>query len=156
MRAPSRTTALVAAVALQAGLVVVAVAPRLSARVFGQTYAVRVEPLDPIDPFRGAYVTLRYTDFQPESFQDGRTGDVFVPLVPDGDLWRGGPVRRERPATGPYVRCRYSGSLHCGIESLFLPQDRAAALERNLREGGVARIKVDGRGNASVLDVRTR
>jgi len=146
----------VAAVAVQAVLVVVAVAPRLSARVFGQTYAVRVEPLDPIDPFRGAYVTLRYTDFQSESVQAGRNGDVFVPLIRNGDLWRGGTAGRNRPATGPYVRCRYTGSLHCGIESLFLPQDRAAALERDLREGGVARIKVDGRGNASVLDVRTR
>ncbi len=154
MRVPSRTTALVAAVAVQAGLVVVAVAPRLSARLLGDTYAVRVEPLDPIDPFRGAYVTLRYTDFRTENVSSGGDGTVYVPLVPDGALWRAGAVVRERPASGPFVKCRFTGSLNCGIESLFLPQDKAKALERDLSQGGVARLKVDGRGNASVLDVR--
>ena len=154
MRAPSRTTALVAAVVVQAALVVVAVAPRLSARVLGDTYAVRVEPLDPIDPFRGAYVTLRYTDFAPEGFIEGLDGDVFVPLVRDGELWRGGGVRDDRPSAGPYVKCRYDGgTLHCGIESLFLPQDKAKALEQDLLAGGIARLKIDGRGNAVVLGV---
>jgi len=153
VKSPSRTTALVAAVVVQASLLVVAVAPRLSARVRGDTYLVRVEPLDPIDPFRGAYVTLRYTEFQPESFIEGLDGDVFVPLVRDGDLWRSGGLRDERPSEGPYVKCRYDGVLRCGIESLFLPQDKAKALERDLLDGGVARIKVDSRGNAIVLDV---
>ena len=154
MRVPTRTTALVATVAVQAALVVVAVAPRLSARLLGDTYAVRVEPLDPIDPFRGAYVTLRYTDFRTESVSSGGDGTVYVPLVRDGDLWQAGTVVRQRPTSGPFVKCRFTGSLHCGIESLFLPQAQAKALERDLSQGGVARLKVDGRGNASVLDVR--
>ncbi|HVE64227.1 MAG TPA: GDYXXLXY domain-containing protein [Mycobacteriales bacterium] len=154
MKGPSRTAALIAAVAVQAALIVVAVAPRLSARVLGDTYLVRVEPLDPIEPFRGAYVTLRYTDFQPESFAEGLDDkEVFVPLVRDGDLWRGGGLLDERPSAGPFVKCRYDGTLRCGIESLFLPQGKAKALERELLDGGVARIKVDSFGHAAVLDV---
>ena len=143
MRRVSRTTAVVAAVAVQALLVVVAVVPRLSARVFGDTYLVRVAPLDPIEPFRGAYVSLRYPDLGPQEFVEGLDGDAFVPLVRDGELWRGGALVTARPSSGPYLRCRYDGQLTCGIESLFLPQDKAKALERDLLDGGVARIKVD-------------
>ncbi len=53
----------VGAVALvQLALVGVAVAPRLSARLTGDEYRLRVAPVDPIDPFRGAYVDLDYPD----------------------------------------------------------------------------------------------
>lgn len=149
---PSRTAAVVAAVALQGALVVVAVAPRLSAHLFGTEYLVRVAPLDPVDPFRGAYVSLSYPDLQPsESIR--ADGDVFIPLVRSGDLWRGGGAVPTRPAGGPYLACRYDGVLRCGIESLFLPQAKAAALERDLADGGIARLKVDGRGHAAVLSV---
>ena len=55
----------VGAVALvQLALVGVAVAPRLSARLTGDEYRLRVAPVDPIDPFRGAYVDLDYPDLQ--------------------------------------------------------------------------------------------
>ena len=47
---------------VQLALVGVAVAPRLSARLTGDEYLLRVAPVDPIDPFRGAYVDLDYPD----------------------------------------------------------------------------------------------
>ena len=46
----------------QLALVGVGVAPQLSARATGDTYLVRVAPVDPIDPFRGTYVALDYPD----------------------------------------------------------------------------------------------
>ena len=58
----------------QAALVGVAVAPQLSARVTGDTYLFRVAPLDPIDPFRGAYVTLDYPDLQTDRSTARRLG----------------------------------------------------------------------------------
>ena len=48
----------------QLALVGVAVAPQLSARAFGDEYRMRVAPVDPIDPFRGAYVDLGYPDLR--------------------------------------------------------------------------------------------
>ena len=48
----------------QLALVGLAVAPQLSARLTGDTYLVRVAPVDPIDPFRGAYVALDYPDLR--------------------------------------------------------------------------------------------
>ena len=153
MRWPSRTTAVVLAVVVQAVLIGLAVAPRLSARLLGDEYRLTVAPVDPVDPFRGAYVTLHYPELLGEGMPP-ESGDVYIPLEPSGDVHRGGPPTRDRPAVGPYLACRYDGRLKCGIESLFLPEGKAASLERDLAtDGGVATIKVDSRGNAIVVGV---
>jgi uncharacterized membrane-anchored protein len=148
--------------AVQLALVGVAVAGPLSARFAGDEYLLTVEPVDPVDPFRGAYVALGYpTLVQRTAFESsdgvvpGERGAVFVPLVADGDRWRGGEPTRTRPADGPYLRCDdRDWQVRCGIESWFLPQSRARAVEEAVRDGrAVARVKVDGRGNAALVDV---
>jgi len=151
-----RRVALVAVVALvQAVLVVVAVAPRLSAHVRGEEYRFRVAPLDPIDPFRGAYVTLSYPDLQPGGRRMTREvpeGTVYVPLVADGEFWKADGFESSRPEDGPYLTCDSSGwSLSCGIESWFTDQDEAQRLEREVADGAVATVLVDDRGNAAVV-----
>lgn len=159
---PSSRSARVGAVCLaQLLLVGVAVAGPLSARATGQEYLVEVAPVDPVDPFRGAYVALEYPTLvergaeSTDGVASGEKGTVFVPLVPDGARWRGGEPTRSRPASGPYVRCDDTDwEVRCGIESFFLPQDRALELERAVARGdAVARLKVDSRGNAAVVDL---
>jgi uncharacterized membrane-anchored protein len=147
-------------------LVGIGVAPQLSARVTGETYLVRVAALDPVDPFRGAYVALDYPDLRRDDSQpfaepglgaldDGESGDVYVTLVRDGSVWVADGWTRERPDDGTYLACDdHSWQLRCGIESWFLPQDQARAAEDLLRDGAVAELRVDGRGNAAVVDVR--
>jgi uncharacterized membrane-anchored protein len=152
----------VAVVALvQLALVGVAVAPRLSARLTGEEYRLRVAPVDPIDPFRGAYVDLDYPDLrltdepdEPSDPEDGE-GTLYVTLVPEGAVWKAGEYTRERPSGTPYLACDdRDGGIRCGIESLFLPQDEAAALEEDVAGGSmVAVVKVDGRGNAALVRV---
>lgn len=147
----------------QLALVGVAVAGPLSARLVGDEYLIEVAPVDPIDPFRGAYVALGYPSLngadengvQRQEQAPGERGAVFVPLVPEGDLWRGDTPTRTRPAEGPYLRCSDADwQLRCGIESWFLPQDKAIALERAVSSGSaVARVRVDGRGNAALVGV---
>lgn len=157
----------VGAIALaQLALVGVAVAPSLSARLTGETYLLRVAPLDPVDPFRGAYVALSYPDLQRESAQewdegglgtmdDSEDGDLYVTLRPDGDAWVADEWTRTRPADGPYLACSdRSWQIDCGIDSFFLPQDEALAMEQSLRDGAWAEVKIDGRGNGAVVDVR--
>ena len=163
-----RRSALVAgAVLVQVAMVPAAVYPALSARLTGAEYLLAVQPLDPIDPFRGAYVALGYPDLRradittTDPSQVPRRepeGTVYVPLVRADDLWRGGPAVRQRPATSPFLRCESDGwSRRCGIESLFLPQEKAAAVEADLAAGNaVARIRVDRRGNAAVVAVEPR
>ncbi len=147
-------------------LVGLAVAPQLSARVAGDTYLLSVAPLDPIDPFRGAYVALDYPDLRHDtsdsfgepglgSLDDGEEGAVYVTLVERGDVWAAGDWTRDRPEDGPYLACDdRSWQIRCGIESYFLPQDTAAETEDLLSEGAVAEVRIDGRGNAAVVDVR--
>lgn len=144
---------------LSAVLAGLAVWPQLSARLTGETYVLAVVPVDPVDPFRGAYVALDYPGLQqaqPTGWT-GRDGTVFVPLrrTAGSDVWTGGRAVRRAPATGPYLRCETgTGRLRCGIESLFAPQDEALRLEQQLADGAVARVEVDGRGNAAVVGLR--
>ena len=150
----------------QLALVALAVAPQLSARVVGETYLVRVAPVDPIDPFRGAYVALDYPDLFRGgsqsvvgpglgSLEDGTSGDVYIALVEQDGVWVGEKWSRTRPDDGPYLACDdRSWQIRCGIESWFLPQDEAQEAEDLLGDGAVAELRVDGRGNAAVVDVR--
>ena len=152
-----KRTATVALIAVgQLALVGVAVAPQLSARVLGDTYLVRVAPVDPIDPFRGAYVALDYPDLRHDDSQSsGGEGDLFVTLVEEDGVWVADEWSRERPDGGPYLACDdRSWQVRCGIESFFLPQDEARETEQLLQAGAVAEITVDSRGNAAVVGVR--
>lgn len=161
----NRTVIVATIAASQLVLVGVGVAPQLSARLTGETYLVRVAPVDPIDPFRGAYVALDYPDLTgrgqdaaddgPGALGDGRPGDVYVRLVEEDGTWVAAGRTRERPSDGPYLACDdRSWQVRCGIESWFVPQDEARAAEESLRDGAVAELRIDGRGNAAVVDVR--
>ena len=142
---------------VQLALVGVAVAPRLSARLTGDEYLLRVAPVDPIDPFRGAYVDLDYPDLDLDRETPGDEGTVYVTLVEDGDVWVASGYTRERPSGAPYLTCNdRDWRLRCGIESLFLPQDEAASMQADLGDGSmVAVVKVDGRGNAALVRVES-
>lgn len=167
--ATRRRVLVVGAVAIQLLLVVVAVFSPLSARLTGEEIRLRVAPVDPIDPFRGAYVQLGFPDLpgQPQVVAelteneleeaDRIRGEAWVPLTREGEVWVGGPVERTRPDSGLYLRCNDSDwRLTCGIENWFLPQDKAAALEESVRDGeAVATVRVGERGNAALIDVRT-
>lgn len=167
----TRTRMLVALPLLLLGqllLVVVGVYPQLSARAAGDEIRLRVEPIDPIDPFRGAYVTLGYPDLRRNdsrgfeggqgSMEDGESGTVFLSLRQDGDVWVAEDWTRDRPDGGTYLRCDDRDlQIECGIESWFLPQDDAKAMEEAVAGGTlVATVKVDGRGNAALVDVSAR
>jgi uncharacterized membrane-anchored protein len=155
----SRPARVAAAVVVQLALVAVAVSGQLSARLTGDEYSFRVEPVDPIDPFRGAYVALDYPDLVPNNENlPGDRGDVFLPLTEDGEVWAAGTPTRTRPDDGPYLACTDRNyEVRCGIDSWFLPQDDATALEDAIRDGDVvARVKVDDRGNAALVAVTVR
>jgi len=155
----SRPARVAAAVVVQLALVAVAVSGQLSARLTGDEYSFRVEPVDPIDPFRGAYVALDYPDLVPNDQNlPGDRGDVFLPLTEDGEVWAAGTPTRTRPDDGPYLACTDRNyEIRCGIDSWFLPQDEARELEGAIRDGDVvARVRIDGRGNAALVAVDVR
>jgi uncharacterized membrane-anchored protein len=142
---------------VQLALVGVAVAPRLSARLTGDEYLLRVAPVDPVDPFRGAYVDLDYPDLDLDRETPGDEGTVYVTLEQDGEVWVASAHTRDRPSGTPYLTCDdRDWRLRCGIESLFLPQAEAASMQADLGDGSmVAVVKVDGRGNAALVRVES-
>ncbi|MER7556450.1 GDYXXLXY domain-containing protein [Nocardioides sp. NPDC126508] len=141
---------------LNLGLVGIAVAGQLSARVTGEEIRLRVEPVDPIDPFRGAYVDLSYAGISTRTTQE--TGDAYVSLTRRGQVWEATGVTTDRPPEGPFLKCHDDGwRLSCGIESLFVNQDRAREIESEVSGGhAVAVAKVDSRGNAALVSVQAR
>lgn len=151
-------TAAVSVVGL--ALTAVGVYPQLSARLTGDEIRLRVAPVDPIDPFRGAYVDLTYPDLRrpggsnPPSMDDGQSGRVFVTLQERDGVWVASDWTRTRPDDGLYLACNdRSWAIQCGIESWFLPQEEAAAMARLVTNGAIATVRVDSRGNAVLVDV---
>ena len=137
---------------VQAVLVVVGCWQPLAARLTGEEVRLAVSPLDPIDPFRGAYVALDYPDLPAANGYESGPGEVYVPLARHGDVWKGATATTARPDSGPYLSCTRNWRLDCGIGSYFLPQDEALRMERELRDGTlVAVVRVDSRGNAALI-----
>jgi uncharacterized membrane-anchored protein len=156
-RLTSRPVLVAAALLLQLALLALVVWPQLSARLTGTTYRLAVGPVDPIDPFRGAYVMLAYPGLPVASGE--RAGQVFVPLVADGTLWKGTGIVTGRPAAPPYLACetRGEGPLSCGIDSLFLSEDGARRAQDELSaDRAAAVVRVDAQGNAAVLAIEPR
>ncbi|MFE7227208.1 GDYXXLXY domain-containing protein [Nocardioides sp. NPDC057577] len=140
---------------LNLGLVGLAVAGQLSARVTGEEIRLRVEPVDPIDPLRGAYLDLSYADISTRTTKE--SGDAYVSLARRDQIWEATGVSADPPAEGPFLKCHDDGwRLSCGIESFFVPQDRAREIEADVNGGdAVAVVKVDSRGNASLVSLQT-
>ncbi|MDH2423866.1 GDYXXLXY domain-containing protein [Sphaerisporangium sp. TRM90804] len=157
-RLRSRPVLVALALLLQLVLLAVVVGPRLSARFTGEEYRLAVGPVDPVDPFRGAYVTLDYPGL-PAPPQGYKEDVAFVPLVRDGALWKGAGITARRPQAPPYLACRATGYgwMSCGVESLFLPEDKARRVQDELTaDRAAAVLRIDRNGNAAIVDVVPR
>lgn len=150
----SRPVAIGLALLVQAALVAAVAAPRLWPRLTGDEYRLEVAPVDPIDPFRGAYVALRVRGVP--AFTD-REGTVYIRLKPQRDgRFRGSGASKARPSARPFLRCHADGEIRCGIESFFASQSEARRIERELAGGATARVRIDGAGRAALVDLETR
>lgn len=143
---------LVAAVAVQAVVLLSMAATHAATHWFGETVLVRVVPVDPRDLFRGDYVVLSYefsrvpddgiegiadSAVRPDEFFDvrehvGRT--VYVSLVPepDGKHLKPAKMSIHKPAEGPFLRGRIAGwnRIEYGIEAFYLQEGRGLDYEK--------------------------
>jgi uncharacterized membrane-anchored protein len=110
---------------------------------------LRTAPVDPVDPFRGRYVTLNYEiSSLPTPYDLGTT--VYVPLTEAGATWLGGRPTDVRPEDGTFIRgyVGSAGRIEFGIGRYFTDEDEARRLETAgvllvdvvLSDDGVARI----------------
>jgi len=150
-----RRWALAAALVVQCVLIATVAAPRLSPRLTGDEYLLQTVPVDPIDPFRGAYVDLRLRGVPTFTEREGR---VYIALRRNKDgSYRGSGTLSEPPRRGPFLRCHADGDIRCGIESFFASQKEAKRLERELGDSGaLARVKIDGAGRVALIALEPR
>ncbi len=116
---------------------------------------LQVEPVDPLDPFRGEYVSLRYRI----SRLDAPAGTVYVPLYETGDGWTGSTATTREPDAGTFIRGRSDGRgrIVYGIESFYVPEGKADGFGSAVREHRLfARVAIDrdGRGRVRELVIR--
>jgi uncharacterized membrane-anchored protein len=123
----------------------------------GREVTLATTPVDPLDPFRGRYVVLRYEiSSLPTPTPEGT---VYVELEEQGDRWVVHGVHTSYPDTDrPVIRGHArGGTVEYGIETYFADEDEAPRLEREARSGGLlVDVVLGDDGRARIDDVRVR
>ncbi len=136
----------------------------------GQEVRLKTVPRDPRSLFRGNYARLNYTISTVPNKDIAATDRlrnheiVYVKLKqgPDGlHVYDGASL--DEPTDGLFIRGRVQMPrwhsraddyrLRYGIEAYFAPKEKALALEKKLRAGGVAKIMVAKNGKATLKEV---
>lgn len=150
-----RRTAFWVLVAVQALVPLGLIAWNELALASGTEVTLRTVPVDPIDLFRGRYVTLRYEVSEAEVEPGTRAGDtVYVSLREEGGRWVGGRATRGRPDGDTVIRGRFNGStIVYGIETYYADEDEARRLEAEAGDGLDVRVVLDDDGRARISGV---
>lgn len=129
----------------------------------GETFRFKLQPVDPVDAFRGRYVALRFVEDHaplPDGWSPQHQRKVYVPLVNDGGGFATfGTVAQEPPADGAYLRLR-SGveyidddgrpvvSLALPFRRYYMTEELAKEVDRSLWRRGQRPAWVTVRVNA--------
>jgi len=135
----------------------------------GTEVRLKTVPVDPRSLFRGNYARLRYdiSTLSRELYKGQWTLRenelLYVSLIEnDEGLFEAIEITLQKPASGLFIRGRlqnriWTGNddvrLRYGIEAFFAQKEAALALERRLRDGGVAVVMVAENGKAALKDV---
>jgi uncharacterized membrane-anchored protein len=125
----------------------------------GKTVVLQVEPVDPLDPFRGEYVALSYPigRLQTPGLETGDT--VYVPLHPEGGRWTGSKATATRPDDGTFIRGRVShpGLIEFGIETFYVEEGQARRYEEAMFDRRLdAKVVLDDDGEARLDELVIR
>jgi uncharacterized membrane-anchored protein len=118
----------------------------------GERILLRVQPVDPDDPFRGEYVDLTYPISRLHLGGAERGTTVYVPLRKRGRAWTGDHLVRDRPDEGTFIRGRVADfGIEYGIETFFVEEGQAQKYERAIAERRLyAEVVLDDDGDAQL------
>lgn len=136
----------------------------------GKEVRLKTIPVDPRSLFRGNYALLRYdistvSVSETSDSMDPRADEIiYVKLKPaENDLYVFDGASFDRPENGLFIRGRIESNfvsyitqpytVKYGIEAYFAPKEKALALEKQLRDGGVAVIMLAENGKATLKSV---
>lgn len=156
-----------AAVVLQALILLGVPARKAYTRMTGRDVILKVAPVDPYSILSGYYVILGYDISRPTDFPNApkfEYDEVIYAIVEqqaDG-IWKPVGIERELPKNLPTnraaIRGRWNeGRIEYGIEEFYIPEEKrtviADDLSKNQTEARVD-VKVDANGNAALLRLR--
>lgn len=155
---------LLSAIALQVLVLAMVYGGAVYPIITGQEIRLKTTPVDPRSLFRGNYARLNYEISRldaPDINRAIRTNEVvYVKLKQDKNgLYIADGVSLEKPSEGLFILGRNesetSGSLRIryGIEAFFAPKTKALALEKALRNKGVAVVMLASNGKATLQNV---
>lgn len=159
--------AFIAAVAIQALILVGVPARKAITLATGKSAVLKVEPVDPYSVLSGYYVTLAYEISRAASFPNGRElsdGDLCYAVIEMGEdgIWKAVSLERELPANlsdnraALLGRIQY-GRIEYGIEEFFIPETKRVAIADDLRanpQKARVDIKIDSSGHAALERLR--
>ena len=164
------TRGLLIAIVLQ-GLILIGMYAKASLPLWtGTEIRVKTLPVDPRSLFRGNYARLNY-DFSTIDYEEFvsdvplRNGEVVYVTLRQNEsgLYEYEAVSLEQPEQGIFLRGRVERRrydrktspvrIKYGIEAYFAPKEKALALEKELRGGGVAVLMVADDGHARIKAV---
>ena len=124
-------------VAVQALALVAMIGLNERALASGDEITLRTVPVDPVDLFRGNYVTLRYEISTVQVTRGVRPGDgVYVPLYESAGTSTGSVGFPSAPSDGTFIRGTVrrvadgTADVEYGIETYYADEQDAHALER--------------------------
>jgi uncharacterized membrane-anchored protein len=130
----------------------------------GTEVRLATAPVDPVDLFRGRYVTLRYEISRRQVHEPIRSGQtVYVALRQVGETWVGGPATTSRPHAETFIRGRVRQGtdrpteieVEYGIETYYAEEEDARRLERQTGSLLVD-VVVDDDGTARIEEIVER
>ncbi len=155
-----RRNAFLLLVAVQALVPLAMIAANEVALARGTEVRLRTVPVDPIDLFRGRYVTLRYEISSLPVEGGARRGQtVWVPLSERGGVWTGSVARPSRPDGGTFIRGRVRSAagdraeIEYGIETYYADEEEAQRLEREAGRRLHVDVVLDADGGARVAGI---
>lgn len=142
---------------------------KMSISLGGTEVFLRIEPYDPRDPFRGDYITFRYSDLSTISLYyirgdaDGlkKGQEVYVTLEKQDRFWLPINVTKAKPDTDELIikgiidetsRSLDTINLKYGIEEYFIPEGTGQNIFFDDKET-VAKVAIDENGNAVLKEI---
>ena len=123
----------------------------------GDEVRLKTQPVDPIDFFRGRYVTLSYDISRVRMDGNPAPGTtVYVPLRDTGPYWTGDFASTSRPPTGRFIRGQVTDAaqIRYGIETYFVDEREARKYESAAASGGLyVDVVLDDGGKARIEEL---
>ncbi len=122
-------------------------------RVLGEggAYLFEVCPLDPYDPWRGRYVTLRFRQYK---FDINKAGEFYATFTRDEQgIAQADTLSQKPPNHAEYLKVRIDerGRVQLPFERFYMEEESAKFTDIWVNQGGRIQCDVDGVGTSALL-----